>query len=203
VFTAGVEDAPGDDDAVSAVLIEESIDLEVERMSRDIRDDLVDTDALAATAMTPTGAPETHHENRVARDRAQVDLATERHRDARVQPPAVERVDNVEVVAVGGLQGAVGIRMCETPAGVVAGVLDGEDVGGKGPALRSAEIEQREHVLVRRYGGFRDDSWIVGGQSQHQDRALEHGFLRRSRTQNRRLSRGPQAAKRRTCGRAA
>ena len=63
VFTSGVEDVPGDDDAVSAVLIEQSIDLEVERMSRDVPDDLVDTDALAARGITRKGAPETHHEN--------------------------------------------------------------------------------------------------------------------------------------------
>ena len=52
VLASGVEDVPGDDDAVSAVLIEESIDLEVERVSRDVPDNLVDADALAARRIT-------------------------------------------------------------------------------------------------------------------------------------------------------
>ena len=63
VLASGVENLSRDDDAVSAVLIEEAIDFEVERVSRDVPDDLVDADALAAGRITRNGAPEAHDEN--------------------------------------------------------------------------------------------------------------------------------------------
>jgi hypothetical protein len=174
VLASGVEDVPGDDDAVSAVLIEESIDLEVERVSRDVPDDLVDPDALPAKRITWKGAPKTHHENRVARDRAEIDIATERHGDARLEPLPVERVDDVEVVTVRGTQHAIGIWMCETAARIVAGVLDGENVGGKGAALGCREIEQREDVGVRLVARLPDQLWPIGGRGEHQDRPTQH-----------------------------
>ena len=79
---------------------------------------------------------------------SRIDVAAERHGDACLHAPAVERVDDSNVVAVGRTLAAVGIRIREAAPGVVPGSGNREDIRRKRPGLGRAEIEPGERIVV-------------------------------------------------------
>ena len=76
------------------MLVEQLVGLDVQRVRRGIPDDLVDPGDGAV------GKP--HEEDAGARGGGRVDLARERDRDAWLGVEAVEVVQDVDVLAVGG-----------------------------------------------------------------------------------------------------
>ncbi len=127
-LAAQVTDVLRDDDRVLPVLIEQPVDLEVERVRRDVPDGLIDPDALPARRIARTCALEAHDEDRFARDGRWIDVAAEGDRDLRLHAPAVERVDHRDVVAVRRTRAAVGVWIGETHTRVVCWISDSEDV---------------------------------------------------------------------------
>ena len=88
-----VVDRVGDDQGVFPVLVEDLVDLHVQRVGRGIPDDLVDPDHLAAGRATGQRARPADDENVAIRHGGRIDRSVERDRDPSRQTEPVERVE--------------------------------------------------------------------------------------------------------------
>ena len=159
-FPAGrVAHAAGHDQHVTRMLGQQFVGLEHQRLAGRVPQDLVDANLLSETART-LGAAQVHQVDRVAGDGGDVDVARERHRDARLGREAVQGVDDADVVAVAHPHRTVGLGQVDSPVGVVRPVAHREAVAGERPG--------------RGVGGVEADGDAVGQHGQRQQRE-RHG----------------------------
>jgi hypothetical protein len=130
-----VMDAVGDDHRIPVMLVEYFVGLGMECVRRRIPDQLVDPDSLAIR--------EIEYKDGVAIQCRRIDVASERYRNPRLQSPAVEHVDHLQIVTVRWTNRAVRQRVIDPASGYLRRVLDRENVGRKWAALRTPEIERR------------------------------------------------------------
>ena len=144
-----VVDRVSDDQGVLPVLVEDLVDLDVQRVGRGIPDDLVDPDHLAAGLATGQRARPADDEYVAIRHAGRIDRSVERDRDPSGQTEPVERVEGLDVLTVRWTGGAVGIGEVDAPAGGLSGVDDREDVARKRARGPIRELEER--VYPRRF----------------------------------------------------
>ena len=115
----GAADAACDDQQIPRVSLELLIALDVQRVRGRLPDDLVDPDSPAARA---------DEEHGLARHGRDIDRPRERDRDPRLDVEAVERVEHVDVGAVGRPHRAIGLRKVHAEAGHLRVVRGREEV---------------------------------------------------------------------------
>ena len=124
------------------MLGEEFVGLYMERVGFLVPDDLIDPDNMATGLAAVERAPEVDEEHGVAGDRRHVDGTAEGDREAGLEVKAIEGVDDLKIVAVGGTHRAVGERQVDPQPGIVAGVSYREQVAGEGASCWSLQIEE-------------------------------------------------------------
>ncbi len=134
-LSGGVADVGRDDEDVDRVLAQELVGLDVQRVGRHFPRDLVDPGDLEV------GHAE--QEDVRAVDARRIDRAGERDRDPRLHVEAVERVEDVDVGAVGRAHGAVRLRQLHAKTGVLRPVERRPAITGERAALGARQVEAR------------------------------------------------------------
>jgi hypothetical protein len=148
----GIAHAVGDDQQVARMLFEQLVGFDHQRLRGDVPLDLVDAD-LAARAGATECVAQVHEVDGVAVDRGDVDVAGERDRDARLGVEAVERVDHVDVGAVGHAHRAVRLRQRHALERVVREVGLREAVARERAGGRVGHVEADGDAGGQRQGG--------------------------------------------------
>ena len=122
----------------------------MKRIRKGIPHDLVDADNRAGrVASRADRATETDEEHGLGRSRIYINRAVEWDRKASLQAKAVQRIDHVEIFAVGYANCAVRVRQVHPASRVLRVIGNRKDVGGEGSRLGMAKIKERMNGGVR------------------------------------------------------
>jgi hypothetical protein len=136
------------------MLGEEFVGLHVERVGFGVPHDLIDPNHLATGIALGERAPQADEEHCLASCRCHIDRSAEGDRQTGLLVKAIEGVDDVKIVAVGGTRLTVGERQIDPQPSIVAGVSHREQVAGEGSSGGGLQIEEGldtcgEHVRRR------------------------------------------------------
>src|SRR5262249_44010259 len=135
-----VAHAVGDHEKIARVLVEQLVGLSVQRVGRGVPNHLIDADNPAAAATVEVAQADEEHG--AAAHAGDVDRPRERDREAWLQIEAIELVEQIDVLTVGGVNSTVRLRKVDSKSGVLARIGNGKAIRGEGSSGRVGKIEQ-------------------------------------------------------------
>jgi hypothetical protein len=129
----------------------------VQCVRQGIPHDLVDPHRLAGLVfLSAEGAAKTDEKHGLRRRGGDIDRAVEWDGQPSLQGESIQRVDGVEILALGDMNRTVRVGQVHTASGVVGLIRDREDVRWERRRSRMAKIEERVNAARPRQGAFRN-----------------------------------------------
>ena len=126
----GVLYAVGHHNKIAAVLIQQFIGFEHQRFCCHVPQHLVDAD-LVAKALARQRVAQAYQIHRIAVDGSDIDNASEWDGNAGLDVEAIERIDDVDILAIGNAHRAIRLGQIDVPERVLGKVGFGKSVAGK------------------------------------------------------------------------